>query len=337
MILVTGGTGMLGSHLLFKLIQKNTPVRAIYRREKKLAITKKIFSYYSENFEELFNKIEWIEADITDIPSLEKALDNVKEVYHCAAFVSFEPDKYQLLRKINIEGTANIVNLCINKGVNKLCHVSSVAALGESINGKPIDEETDFNNDADNHVYGITKFGAEMEVWRGIQEGLPAVIVNPGVIIGPGIWSHGSGSFIKNGFKGHKYASPGSISLIDIEDVVDFMAQLMEKNYVNERYIFVAETWSTEKFFNAINSEFGKPEVSKIVKPWQLEVAWRFDWLRHKLTGKRRQLTKQLAKTARRNSNYNNSKIKKTLNCSFKPIDQSIKECSKFFLNQFEE
>lgn len=337
MVLVTGGTGMLGSHLLFKLIQKNIPVRAIYRRERKRALTKKIFSYYSKDFETLFNKIEWIEADITDIPSLEIAFENVNEVYHCAAFVSFEPDKYQLLRKINIEGTANIVNLCIDKGINKLCHVSSVAALGESINGKPIDEETDFNNDADNHVYGITKFGAEMEVWRGIQEGLPAVIVNPGVIIGPGIWSHGSGSFIKNGYKGHKYASPGTISLIDVEDVVDYMIQLMEYNYVNERYVFVAETWSTEKFFNAINTEFGNPDVSKIVKPWQLQVAWRFDWLRHKLTGKRRQLTKQLAKTACSSNSYDNSKLKNTLHCEFKPVSVSIRECSKLFLNQFEE
>lgn len=337
MVLVTGGTGMLGSHLLFRLTQKNIPVRALYRQEGKQAHTRKIFSYYSENPEAFFNKIDWFEADITDIPALEKAFEGVTEVYHCAAFVSFEPDKYHQLRKTNIEGTANVVNLCIDKSVKKLCHVSSVAALGESINGKPIDEKTIFNNDADNHVYGITKHGAEMEVWRGIQEGLPAVIVNPGVILGPGIWTHGSGSFIKNGYLGHRYTAPGTISLIDIEDVVDFMIRLMDNNQLNQRYVFVAETWPTERFFNAINAEFEKPAANKVVKPWQLQVAWRLDWLRHKLTGKRRQLTKQLAKTACRVISYDNSKIKSTLNCEFKPVEQSIRECCKLFLNEFQE
>ena len=334
MILVTGGTGMLGSHLLYKLTQKNIPLRAIYRREKKLELVKKIFSYYTENPEAFFNKIEWVEADITDIPSLEKSFQGVTEVYHCAAFVSFEPDKYHLLRKINIEGTANVVNLCIDYNVEKLCHVSSVAALGDNINGKPINEETDFNNDADNHVYGITKFGAEMEVWRGVQEGLNAVVINPGVILGPGIWSHGSGSFIKNGYNGHKYAPPGSISLIDIHDVINCMVQLMDENHLNERYVFVSETWPTKKFFNEINLQFSKPEVSKDVKPWQLQVAWRFDWLRHKLTGKRRQLTKQLAKTVCNVSNYDNSKIKKALDYNFKPLEKSIKKCSELFLKE---
>ncbi|MEZ4976257.1 MAG: NAD-dependent epimerase/dehydratase family protein [Flavobacteriaceae bacterium] len=331
MILVTGGTGMLGSHLLFKLIQKKTPVKALYRREKKLEIVKKVFSYYSENPELDFNKIEWVEGDITDIPSLEKAFDGVTEVYHCAAFVSFEPDKYHQLRKINIEGTANVVNLCIEKGVEKLCHVSSIAALGDSINGQPITEETDWNNDADNHVYGITKHGAEMEVWRGVQEGLAVVIVNPGVIIGPGIWSHGSGSFIKNGYKGHIYAPPGSISLIGIHDVTNCMVRLMDENHTNQRYVLVSETWPTKKFFNSINTQFGKPLVRKDVKPWQLQVAWRFDWLWHKLSGKRRQLTKQLAKTACSTSTYDNSKIKKTLNLSFNPMEESIKECCKLY------
>lgn len=332
MILVTGGTGMLGSHLLFKLIAKNIPIRALYRREKKLDVVKKIFSYYSENPESDFNKIEWVEGDITDIPSLEKVFQDITEVYHCAAFVSFEPDKYYQLRKINIEGTANVVNLCIDKGVKKLCHVSSVAALGETLNDKPVNEETEWNNDADNHVYGITKYGAEMEVWRGVQEGLNVVVVNPGVIVGPGIWSHGSGSFIKNGYIGHSYAPSGSISLIHIDDVVDCMVRLMDENHVNQRYVLVAETWPTKIFFNAINSQFGKPLVSKDVKPWQLQVAWRFDWLRHKLIGKRRQLTKQLAKTVTRTTTYDNSKVVSTLNYSFKSMDESIKQCCDLFL-----
>src|SRR5690606_20249767 len=182
MILVTGGTGLVGSHLLYKLVSNGESVKAIYRREHKLELVKRVFAYYTQDFEALFSKIDWVDADITDVPKLSEAFQNVTYVYHCAAFVSFEPDKYHQLRKINIEGTANVVNLCVANNVKKLCYVSSIAAVGHHADAMQlITEETHWNPEDDNSVYAITKYGAEIEVWSGTQEGFDAIVGNPGI------------------------------------------------------------------------------------------------------------------------------------------------------------
>ena len=186
MILVTGSTGLVGAHLLYKLISNNEKVRAIYRNEGKLNNVKKVFSTYIDDYKNLFENIDWVKADILDIPSLSKAFKGIDYVYHCAAFVSFEPDKYHLLRRTNIEGTANIVNLCISNSIKKLCYVSSIATIGNELNNNPITEDSVWNPEEEHSVYAITKYGAEMEVWRGTQEGVDAIIVNPGVILGVG-------------------------------------------------------------------------------------------------------------------------------------------------------
>ena len=244
MILVTGGTGLVGAHLLYKLISSNENVRAIYRSERKLEQVKSVFANFTTEYDSLFNSIDWVQADILDIPALSEAFTNVTHVYHCAAFVSFEPDKYKLLRKTNIEGTANIVNLCISNTVKKLCYVSSIATLGKPLNSTFIDEETVWNPEDNNSVYAITKYGAEMEVWRGSQEGLDVVVVNPGVILGAGIWHYGTGSLFKKAHNGLKYYTSGTIGLITAEDVTVLMIALMKSNIINERYVLVAENWT---------------------------------------------------------------------------------------------
>ncbi|HZW62856.1 MAG TPA: NAD-dependent epimerase/dehydratase family protein [Flavobacteriaceae bacterium] len=335
MILVTGGTGLVGSHLLYRLTQTHTGIKAIYRSEKKIDLVKRVFSYYSKHPEELLDKIEWISADITDVPSLENAINNVTHVYHCAAFVSFEPDKYHLLRKVNIEGTANVVNVCLAKKVSKLCYVSSVAALGDAKENYEINEDSYWNPEAEHSVYSITKYGAEMEVWRGIQEGLPAVIVNPGVIIGPGIWRHGSGSLFTKVHKGLRFYTQGSIGLIDVNDVINSMVYLMENPYHNERYLLVSENWTYQKFFTTLANRLSKKPAEKELKPWVLQLLWRIDWVWHKLTGKRRRLPKSIAKTLTRTVKYNPSKIKSVLQQPFQPIEKSIEKTGAFFLKDF--
>jgi len=334
MILVTGGTGLVGSHLLYKLISNNENVRAIYRTEKKLKIVENVFSIYSKDYKSLFNKIEWVKTDLLDISSLSEAFKNISYVYHCAAFVSFEPDKYHLLRRTNIEGTANIVNLCIANNINKLCYTSSIAAIGETINNNDITEKTEWNSETDNSVYAITKYGAEIEVWRGSQEGLDVVIVNPGVILGPGIWRYGSGSFFSKIFKGIPYYTSGLIGLIDVEDVVNIMMQLTKSDIKNERYILVSENWTYKRFFQTIANNLNVKQPSKKAKNWQLQIVWRLDWLFHKLKGRRRRLTKQLVNSFKNESFYSNKKIIKALDYEFKPIDKSINEVSQVFLNQ---
>ena len=334
MILVTGGTGLVGSHLLFKLVSNNETVRAVYRREKTLQRVKHVFSYFSDNSETLFNSIEWIKGDINDIPKLESAFNGITSVYHCAAFVSFEPDKYKTLRKINIEGTANIVNLCISNKVKKICYVSSIAALGQHNDPeKLIDEQTPWNPEDDNSVYAITKYGAELEVWRGSQEGLDVVIVNPGIILGAGFWNGGSsGNLFKQIQKGMRYYVHGISGYVDVWDVVNTMHQLMKRSIKNEGFILVSENLSFKTFQTKSANALNVDPPSKEAKSWLLNVAWRLDWLGFKLLGKRRSLTKQTAKSAMSITKYDNSKLKNSLNFEFKPIEKSIEEVCDLYL-----
>ena len=175
MILVTGGTGLVGYHLLLQLSLEKEAVRAIYRSEKKLQHVKNLFS--NENKLAAFEKIDWIQADILDIPALELSFTDVSLVYHCAALVSFNPKDEDKLYQNNIIGTANVVNIALSKNIKKLCYVSSIAALGNGTEHNLIvNEETERNNEAIRSDYSISKFGAEMEVWRGFQEGLEVVI-----------------------------------------------------------------------------------------------------------------------------------------------------------------
>ena len=326
MILVTGGTGLVGSHLLYKLVSENEQVKAIYRRTHTLERVKHVFSYYSENHKALYDKIEWVEADLNDVPSLELAFKDIDYVYHCAAFVSFEPNKYYQLRNINIEGTANIVNLSISNNIKKLCYISSIAAIGNEPNpDKLITEQTEWNPEADNSVYAITKYGAEMEIWRGTQEGIPAVIINPGIILGPGFWKGGSsGNLFRLIHKGLKYYAPGSTGYVDVWDVCDIMFKLMQSDIVNERYILISENLSFNEFQKKIAQTLQVKPAKKEASPFILEIGWRIDWLISKLFGKRRKLSKQLAKSVRTKTIYDNSKIKDALQIEFNSIDNAI-------------
>ncbi|WP_303318850.1 NAD-dependent epimerase/dehydratase family protein [Flavivirga abyssicola] len=332
MILVTGGTGLVGSHLLYKLASSNEKIRAIYRTERKIANVKSVFATYTNNYESFFKTIEWVQADLLDVPALSEAFVGITYVYHCAAFVSFEPDKYQTLRKINIEGTANIVNLCLSNTINKLCYVSSIATLGSPVNNEEINESTNWNPEDDNSVYAITKYGAEMEVWRATQEGLDVVIVNPGVILGAGIWRYGTGSLFKKAHKGFKYYTSGTVALIAVEDVVSIMIALTKSDIINERFVLVAEHWTYKQFLQALSESVNVKPPEKMISQWLLKLAWKLDWLKTRLTGKRRQLTRHIAISLSTETKYSSDKIKTTLNYKFKPIDKTITTLGDLYL-----
>ncbi|WP_299383788.1 NAD-dependent epimerase/dehydratase family protein [uncultured Lacinutrix sp.] len=334
MILVTGGTGFVGAHLLFKLLEEKQTVRAIYRNKKKFNTVKRIFSYYSNSAEALFNTIDWVEADLNDIPALTEAFKDVTHVYHCAAFVSFEPDKFDLLLKTNVEGTANIVNLSIAFNVTKLCYISSIAAIGEAKPGAITTEETEWNPEADNSVYAITKYGAELEVWRGTQEGLDAVIVNPGVIIGPGIWRYGSGSIIKTVANGLKYYTNGSVGYVAVNDVVKALFTLMHSDVKNERFIIVSKNWTYKKFLAICAEALAVNAPKKEAENWLLQIGWRLDWLKHKVTGKRRVLTKQLAESLVSKSQFNGDKIKAHVDFEYSDLEIEITKTCSFYRNE---
>ena len=333
MILVTGGTGLVGSHLLFELSKSQQNIRAIYRSKKTIEKVKTVFSYYTDSVATHFDRIEWVEADLNDIPNLSEAFEGIKEVYHCAALISFNPSDYHKLREINISGTANIVNLSIINGIQKLCYVSSVATMG--YNPEKITEETAWNSEDSKSVYMITKYEAEMEVWRGIQEGVPSVIVNPGVILGPGFFESGSGGLFKRVHSGLRYATHGVAGYVGVVDVIKSMVLLMNSDYKNERYIIVAENLSSLDFITLISNAFNLMPPKKIARQWMLAFAWRLDWLKHKLTGGKRRLTKNLSKTLRTKSYYSSSKFLETIpNFEFTPISRVVSEVCQVFLKE---
>ncbi len=332
MILVTGGTGLVGSHLLYQLSLENDTIRAIYRNNSNLNAVKNVFSYFSEDFEHLFKKIEWIEADITDVVALEKAFKNITKVYHSAALVSFDPKDYNKLRKINIEGTANIVNLSIENNIKKLCFVSSIAAVGKSINSKFINETNEWDIEKSNYGYAISKYGAEIEVWRASQEGVPVVIVNPGVILGAGFWNAGSGKIFSKIYKGFNFYSKGITGYVSVNDVVKAMLLLMKSNIENERFILVAENKSYQEIFNKIALKFNKKQPTIKITNYMSEIGWRLEKVKSFLTGKPPLLTKNSAKSIHQKRYFSSEKIKTTLNFKFEPISKSISTICNLYL-----
>ncbi|RZK12236.1 MAG: NAD-dependent epimerase/dehydratase family protein [Flavobacterium sp.] len=340
MVLVTGATGLVGSHLILHLLENGDDVSAIYRSEKAIEKTKSIFHLYKKEF--LFDKIHWLQADINDIPSLEIAFQNIDYVYHCAAFISFEPTDEEKIRKVNIEGTANIVNFCLVKNVQKLCYVSSIAALGDLPKQNlhdgttilnSINEETDWNPEKPHSDYAISKYGAEMEIWRGQQEGLNVVVVNPGVIFGPGFWKEGSGKIFTTVAKESNYYTKGSSGFIAVNDVVKIMSLLMKSAIAAERYVLVAENINFQDLINTIAESLKVKKPTAYAKKWMTEIAWRLDWFRAHLFFSKRKLSKAVARSMHTTDVYSNEKIKAELGFEFTPVKAYIKEIAAYYKN----
>ena len=328
MVLVTGATGLVGAHLTLHLVENGDTIRAIYRNLASIQKTKDLFLLYKK--ESLFEKIEWVQADITDIPTLEIAFENVKYVYHCAALISFDPKEENLLRKINIEGTSNIVNFCIAKAVKKLCFVSSIAALGDlKENEKVITEEAEWNPEKQHSDYAISKYGAEMEIWRGQQEGLNTVIVNPGIIIGPGFLEQGSGLLFKRVSNGLSFYTKGVTGFIAVPDVVRIAIQLMKNEHSNERFTLIAENIVFQDLLNTIADSLNvkRPYIHAI--PMLMNLSYKIDWLISNVFGQKRKLDWATAKASYAKNWYSNEKISKTLGVEFLDIHHYIKDISK--------
>lgn len=329
MILVTGGTGLVGSHLLYHLLLENDSVRAIHQQNSDLNAVKRVFQFYGTDAESLFNKIRWVEAGLNDIPELEKAFENVKYVYHCAAFISFASKDYQKMRRVNIYGTTNVVNLCISNQVEKLCFVSSVAAIENGIEGELMDETDNWNNATDKSDYAITKYGAEMEVWRASQEGIPVVIVNPGVILGSGFWHKGSGRLFSNVQKGLKFYTEGVTGFVGVQDVVKIMTLLMSSTITNQRFVIISENISYKNILFMIADALGKQRPKIKISKFISSCMWRIEFLRSKITLSDPLLTKYTAKSALSNHPYTAEKIKNELDFEFEPINSCIEKITQ--------
>ena len=321
MILVTGGTGLVGAHLLLHLLEQGENVRAMYRTTTSIDKAKNLFSLYHKSH--LFETVEWIEADILDIPSLEIAFQNIESVYHCAAMISFDPKDEDIIRKTNIEGTANIVNFCLAYNIKKMLFVSSIAALGDPTSAETtISETTEWNPEKPHSDYAISKYGAEMEVWRGQQEGLNVLIVNPGIILGPGFPEQGSGALFSAVAKGLSFYTLGTTGFIAVTDVVEASAQLMNSNIKNERFTLIEHNYSFQEILNSIADSMQMKRPQWHATPFMMNVFWRIDWFLSIFFFQKRKLSRASAKASYSKSNYDNSKIKGVLNANFKPIEE---------------
>jgi nucleoside-diphosphate-sugar epimerase len=331
MNLVTGGTGLVGAHLLLHLLQKGEKVRALFRSEKSILKTKNLFNQL--NHSDLFHLIEWFPGNVNDIPSLELAFENIDYVYHCAALISFDGVEEQNLRKINIEGTANMVNCALAFGVKKFCYVSSIAALGDlKENETLITEETEWNPEKPHSDYALSKFGAEMEIWRAEQEGLQCLIVNPGVILGAGFWNSGSGEIFKKIKKGIPFYTKGSSGFVGVEDVVNVIYQLMKSDISGERFTLVSENIVFKKLVYWISDGLEKRKPSFYAKPWMTSIIWRMDWFFSTLFFQKRRFSRATAKSLHSTAIYSNDKIKTKLNFEFQPVKEVVKKITFAFL-----
>ena len=328
---VTGATGLVGAHLLYDLLQKGYRVKALKRPQSDTLQALKTFCLYSDNAEALFRQIEWTVGELLDYSSMYEAVDDCTQVYHAAAVVSFmQADRTEMMR-VNVGGTANMVNICIEKKI-PLCHVSSIAALGRSEQGKPITENDLWQTAKGRSAYAYSKYKSEMEVWRGIAEGLQAVIVNPAVILGAGDRTKGSAEFFSQVYEGMKFHTPGITAFVDVRDVSRCMIQLMAQKRFGERYILTAGDLSYHELFNLIADHFMVKRPTIAVRPWMLNAAWRMAWFVSLLTGKKPSLTKETAQSAFQQIRFSNEKIRQTLDkYKFISLEKSIEDCCGFF------
>jgi nucleoside-diphosphate-sugar epimerase len=318
MILITGATGFLGAELAKLLVKSNQHIRCTKRGNSKIPVLLAPFHAY----------IEWVDADMLDIFALADALDGITQVYHCAAWVSLrQADKKQMINT-NVTGTANLVNLCAERGI-RIVHVSSIAAIGVAKPGELITENHHLEQSANNDGYAISKLESEMEVWRGIAEGLDAVIVNPSLIIGASAGTLGTGALFETVRKGLKFYTSGSAGFVDVEDVAKCMVALMNSNITAERYIINAENYTYKAIITQIANGFGIKPPATLAKAWAMEVAWRGAAVLATLTGKAPAIDKVSAQTASQTNNFDNTKIKEAIGIKFKPVSETVLEVCK--------
>lgn len=322
-VLVTGATGFIGSHLTKLLLEKDYEVRAIYRKEISTLLSE------SEN-----SQVQWLQGDVLHIESLQKAIEGVEVVFHCAATVSFDARLREQLMNTNVEGTANVVNVMLDKGVKRIVHLSSVAALGRNSSNEHINEEADWVKSEYNSQYAISKYHSEMEVWRGVAEGLQAIVVNPGVVLGEGNWNQGSNTLFKTIHDEFPFYTKGITSFVDVKDVAQAMINLLENKLFDERYILSAGNYPYKKIFEMMAKGFDKKAPSREAKPWMIALVWRWYEIKKWFSSKEQTITRETARSAQATYDYDNSKLLKHLpNFQYTPIEQTIGRACTFYKN----
>ena len=330
-ILVTGGTGLVGAHLLYYLTKDGYHPIAIKRTNSNILNVKKIFSYYSKDSATLFKKITWKECDILDIVTLEDIIKDSVEIYHCAALISFNNNDKNEMINVNTTGTANVIDLALKHNIKRLCYVSSIATLGSN-NNLPLDENCiwDWTNKSG---YAISKHLAEMEVWRGFAEGLSGVIVNPSLIIGPGSWESGIGTIINRSQSGLPFYPPGSCGVIDVKDLTEIMIKLMKTNISNERFIINSDHITYKDLMSIVATSFNKKPPYIRLRPFIMKFFIVLDIIWNTVRGKRIELSTDAVKYTTQEIRLNSKKINDNIKHHYRNIETTLIKCTNLFVN----
>ena len=333
MVLVTGATGLLGSHLCYHLIAEGKRVVAGFRTRENIERSREIFSFY--NAAELFSELIWTEIELMDVFSLEQVLRDypITEVYHCAGKVSYESNDVQQLYSVNVSGTANLVNACMGSGVVKFCFVSSIAAIGKEINNATISENTKWKN-KNVTAYALSKNTAEREVWRAAEEGLNVVIVNPSVIIGPGCWNNSSSRILRAARNGLRFYTSGGTGIVDVRDVARCSILLMKQQKFSQRYILNSDNLSFKEIFTLASKTLGKNPPDIQISKWMFGIAYRMERIICVFTGKKPKLSKEFLKSGFGFQKYSNEKVKKELGYEFVSPAKSFEWACSFLPNK---
>jgi dihydroflavonol-4-reductase len=318
LVLVTGGTGFLGSYLLRYLVERGHRLRALRRPGSSMDL--------------VADGVEWVEADVTDLIALEDAMQGVTQVCHCAAMVSFHPRDVTRMMQVNVEGTANLVNLSLDMGVRRFVHASSIAAIGRSKERPRLTEASPWVQSRENSQYAISKYRSEQEVWRGHAEGLAAAIVNPAIILGSGFWDTGSNRFFRQLHQGLKFSPVGRSGFVDVRDVARFMALLLESDISGQRYILNAQNIPYRDFFRLAAAALRVAPPPIPVGPLLAEAAWRVEWLKEKILGTAPVVTRESARASVSQFYYQNDKSRSVFNFDYLPLEQTIRETAAQFL-----
>ncbi len=332
MIFVTGGTGLVGTRLIFDLVSNGEKVFALKRNDASVEKFLSNLRFYTSNTNKISENITWVKGDLSDIDWLKKIIPEQAEVYHCAAMVSFNPKHKNEIIEINVDGTKNLVNACLENNIRKLCHISSIGALGGKVNGQPIDENTPWSS-AEKSTYSISKHYSEMEVWRGIAEGLNAVIVNPAVILGAGDWIHGTPKLFSMIARGIKFYTKGTTNYVDVRDVSKAMILLMKAEISEERFILASDNLSYQELFIKISEALGVKTPTIYAGKLMTGLAYRIDRIKSFFTQKEATFTKQTHKIAHTIDVYKGNKITEKTGFTYTPISETIKFIGSCYLN----
>lgn len=329
-VFVTGGTGLVGSHLLVKLHRAGCRIRALVRRNPSFTQLELVCGWYEQSFRELFTSVEWVYGDTLDFVALCEQMKGMESVFHCAAVVSFNSKNSEELIRTNVQGTSNVVDAALACGVSRFCFISSIAALGSPVNDGVIDEDTPWKNDGKHSIYAESKFRSELEVWRGANEGLQVVILNPGIVLGPGCPDKGSLLLFQTVRKGMSFYTKGVTGYVDVRDVCDAALLLMSRLVFGRRFVLVSENLDNKRLFSLIAMGFQRRPPRFLANSVVLEIGAFAALMVGRFTGKTPQLTRETARSAQKMHQYSNRRIKEVLNFSFIPIEQTVRETCAF-------